>query len=545
MITLKKSDIGGEIISILTKGMYSDPKDALREYVQNSVDAKCENIEIKIRHNNIVVQDDGSGMDFTTMRNAIRLGVSDKNPKNHVGFMGIGIYSSFHICEQLVIYSKVKGQCPNRISFDFKKMRNELEGQREARFKKEIEEEELIALQKLLENNIIIEKLNNEDFVKIGTRVELNGLEPDFFKSLSKFDEVADYLEKVTPLPFNPRFKWGKNIENKIKEFCEKNNSKFKLVNIKLQVNEDGKNLFKPYTDEDFEPEPLQPYYIELRNENEVFGLAWGCLNKDRDSIKNEKVRGFLLKKQGFTIGKREDLLEYFGRPVFFNRTIGEIIVTNTKLLPNASRSTFEPSLLKTSFRESLQNFAKEYYEYADNYQEDQKANDDLNKAIIFFKESNAQLEFYRQDPEKLLEMLFKLKKIFEGLEKKKKAGRYKNISREKDYEIVIDSINKLANQIRFEIVSKKKKSKNITAKSESQIADENKVLPNITTTISDIQYKSLLEVLDSFGLDLGEDIKMVFQFLDEQYIQPSKSKNEYQIKLRRIKQDIEDLLED
>jgi len=142
MITIRKSDIGGEIISILTKGMYADPKDALREYVQNGVDAGAKNIEIKIRQNNIVVQDDGSGMDYNTMRKAIRLGVSDKNPKNHVGFMGIGIYSAFHICEQLIIYSRVKGENPNKISFDFKTMREELEGQREARFNKEIEEDE-------------------------------------------------------------------------------------------------------------------------------------------------------------------------------------------------------------------------------------------------------------------------------------------------------------------------------------------------------------------------------------------------------------------
>jgi len=125
MITLKKSDIGGEIISILTKGMYSEPKDALREYVQNSVDASSKNIEIKIRLNNIVIQDDGVGMDYATMRNAVRLGVSDKNPKDQVGFMGIGIYSSFHICEKLAIYSRVKELNPNKITFDFVGMRQQ------------------------------------------------------------------------------------------------------------------------------------------------------------------------------------------------------------------------------------------------------------------------------------------------------------------------------------------------------------------------------------------------------------------------------------
>jgi len=33
---LSKFDIGAEIISILTKGMYQDPRDALREYIQNA-----------------------------------------------------------------------------------------------------------------------------------------------------------------------------------------------------------------------------------------------------------------------------------------------------------------------------------------------------------------------------------------------------------------------------------------------------------------------------------------------------------------------------
>src|SRR5207248_11166954 len=49
MMKFKDTDIGGEIISILTKGMYTDPKDALREYVQNGVDANSDKITIKIR----------------------------------------------------------------------------------------------------------------------------------------------------------------------------------------------------------------------------------------------------------------------------------------------------------------------------------------------------------------------------------------------------------------------------------------------------------------------------------------------------------------
>lgn len=542
MITIKKSDIGGEIISILTKGMYSDPKDALREYVQNGVDAGAKNIDIKIRQNNIIVQDDGSGMDYDIMRKAIRLGVSDKNPKNQVGFMGIGIYSSFHICKQLIIYSRVKGQGPNKISFDFKKMRAELDIQREARFRKELKEEELVALQKLMENNIYIEKLNTEDFVKTGTRVELVGLESDFFKSLSKFREVADYLERVTPLPFNPKFKYGHLIESRIKEFCEKNNAKFEMVNIKLQVNDDIENLYKPYLDSDFESESLSPEFLEIKNEKELFGIAWWCLNKEKTAIKNEDVRGFLLKKQGFRIGKREDLLEYFGRPVFFNRTIGEIIITNSRLLPNASRSTFEPSPLRISLYSALMYFATYFNEFANTYQENTKANDELNNAIDFVKVTNAQLDMYKDNQEKLLELLFQLKEIDKDLLRRDKASRFKKIKRENDYKIVTDKIAALANEIRTSINLKKK---TVKRKTESQIANANQNLPKKQSVTKESEYRDLLDLLTSLGYELDDDIQRVFQLLDEHYIQPSKSKKEYQTKLRKLRQDIEELFEE
>src|SRR5271157_774776 len=100
-IKITRHDIGGELISILTRGMYPDPRDTLREYVQNGVDARAKSIEIKIRGEAIVVEDDGLGMDKQTMLNAIRIGISDKNPKADVGFRGIGIYSSFHLCDKL------------------------------------------------------------------------------------------------------------------------------------------------------------------------------------------------------------------------------------------------------------------------------------------------------------------------------------------------------------------------------------------------------------------------------------------------------------
>jgi hypothetical protein len=422
-------------------------------------------------------------------------------------------------------------------------MREELEAQREARFKKEIKEEDLIALQKLLENNIDLDPLNDEDFLKFGTRVELIGLESDFFKSLSKFEELADYLEKVLPLPYDPKFKWGEEIEKRIKQECIKYNLDFEIVNVKLQVNDEIKNLYKPYKNEDFEPEALAPYFLELKNDGDYFGIAWGCLNKERVMIKNEKVRGFLLKKQGFTIGKREDLLEFFGRPVFFNRYIGEVVILNSKLLPNASRSAFGSSPLRISFYLSLQKIANGFNDYANDYQEQTKASEELDKAIDFIKKTKAQLNYFSEDSEKLLKNLFDLKDIEKDLNRRYKNDKIKK--RKDDYLIIMKSIDTLASEIRYFIDIKKKKKKKSLILSEENISSGNQSLPQKSSSNKEQEYKNFIEVINSIGISLNEDLIKIFQLLDEQFIQPSKSKNEYLSKLEKLKQDIEELLED
>jgi len=34
-------DIGAELLPVITRGLYRDPLDALREYIQNAIDAKA------------------------------------------------------------------------------------------------------------------------------------------------------------------------------------------------------------------------------------------------------------------------------------------------------------------------------------------------------------------------------------------------------------------------------------------------------------------------------------------------------------------------
>ena len=102
----EKEDIGGELLPILTTGLYRDALDTLREYIQNSIDAKAKRIELRVDPDQIVIDDDGIGMNKDDARKAIRLGISDKTPAQNVGFRVIlGVRSCNQASKNFISFS--------------------------------------------------------------------------------------------------------------------------------------------------------------------------------------------------------------------------------------------------------------------------------------------------------------------------------------------------------------------------------------------------------------------------------------------------------
>src|SRR6266702_5624873 len=121
-------DIGGELLSILSTGLYTNPLDCIREYVQNAVDANASTATIKITGNSVHVFDNGDGMSLEELVQARQFGLSLKSLTEHVGFRGIGIYSGFDLCNRLRITSKKAGDVrQNLLVFEFGAMKAQLE----------------------------------------------------------------------------------------------------------------------------------------------------------------------------------------------------------------------------------------------------------------------------------------------------------------------------------------------------------------------------------------------------------------------------------
>ena len=546
-----KFDIGAEIIAILTRGMYPDPKDALREYIQNGVDAKAQNVSVKIRQGNIVVQDDGTGMDYSTLRKAARIGVSDKNPSKDVGFMGIGIYSAYHLCDTLTILTRGENDGPLKLTMQFSKMRSILELQRKERQNGLIDGDQIIDLQSLLENNVYItekDELPDSVFPKRGTRVELSGVTPYFYSEICNLDKTSRYLQDVVPLHFDSEaFRYATEIESRINEACGENNNYYESINLQLQVNNESRSLFKPYKNSDYSNDSAAQLHVKpiIGADGSFYGVMWGCLNSERRKIKNTELRGFSIKKQGFAIGRRSDAVKFFGRGnTFFDRYIGEIIITDPRILPNASRNDIEYSPLRDSFYYSVRELASFFDIEADKYQEACKADDVLNSMIISLKEIYSKTEIYLQDSEVLLQLYTQLSNEYNQLSQRIREKRV-NPKREEETIVVNKKQEQQLKYIHDRIIINQEKKAGqegdkLISKTRGKKAPEMGAINSLHTNADKPCFESLIEVVNDLEIKYDDNMRRLLEVVDERFIQGfAKNKNDYSLILKNLRDEL------
>lgn len=437
-VNFRKEDIGAEILPILTTGLYRNTLDALREYVQNAVDADADRIEIDIDPDVVSVVDTGSGMSNEQARNAIRFGVSDKSPLEHVGFRGIGIYSGFNVCDSLEIYTK-DGCDPNthKLTFDFYGIRTQLLREQERR---SIGLPPELHLERLLEQSVFMESIGEEPFRNRGTTVIMSGLLETAYSQLNDWDSVVDYLRNVVPLPFDPDFRYGTLIE---KRFHERD---YKVVPIALTLNGRQESLFRPYTDGLFKNGGRHaPEFFDVKGRGgQEFGFAWVCVNDARETIKDRNLRGLLLKKLGFSISNRQYLEPMFSRPTYSRRITGEVILTHDRLIPNAARNDFENNTTFQAFMVQLPRLTRDIDRWANEIQESERARDVLSDSNRKLAEIDGELPAFQRDRNRLLEFSVRIAEIERLMKPHRRRLIRLNSQGWAEYQVLLDGVQRL-----------------------------------------------------------------------------------------------------
>lgn len=530
-VKFNKQDIGGEILPILTSGLYRNKLDALREYVQNAIDAKSRNIEIVIDPDTIMVDDNGIGMSFEQAINAIKLGISEKNPKDSVGFRGIGIYSAYNLCDRLDIYTKSEKEngCIV-IHFDFKSARLALKEDQE---RKKNDLPSTVYLEKLLEDVIHVDVDQDNTLEHSGTRAIMSELLSEVYEELNNWDRVESYLRDMVPLPFAEDFKHLAVIESRFEQ------EDYRVVPLTLQIGNKRENITRPYYNTMFEHGGKHaPEFFDIVDGKKHFGFAWVCLNDARKVLRDIKLRGLLIKKKGFSISDRYFLEPYFTRPVFNRRITGEVIIQNIDLIPNAARSDFEHNSTRQSFILALPKFTKKLSVWADKIQREDKAREILGDALIRLRDINSELPNIKRDRELLLMRNVQLHYLEYDL--RNHSNTLKKIEND-TFEEAKALLKECQDFVKSALIERRQDQEEMEEQIIRSIQRETDRTTDTEKDRAEDVPKNLIDVIGNTGLSISKEMVALLVYLDENFLHASMSEEEYMGMLNQLSEYLEE----
>ena len=107
--------------------LYSESVELVRELINNAYDADASEVRLTVAEDQIIVEDNGSGMDIDGLRQYFNIGstakrenpLSPKFKRQRIGEFGIGKFASLSACARFEVWTK-KGEFQARVIFDKK-----------------------------------------------------------------------------------------------------------------------------------------------------------------------------------------------------------------------------------------------------------------------------------------------------------------------------------------------------------------------------------------------------------------------------------------
>lgn len=336
--------VGKYTLETLTNGMYSNPLDLYREYIQNAVDSideKIKKVEDTVEHYKIDIQieplsgtisirDNGEGIAFNIAeKSLVDIGNSDKDKKKSRGFRGIGRLSGLGYCNELVFTTSYQGEeIKTIVKFDTCLLRKLLFSRNK----------DIVSVNDVMKKIITIEK-KEENINEHYFEVELNGVSNK--EKLLDENFVENYLIQHIPLPFKKEFVWASEIKEKYRLLG------YEIPEYNISLN--GKTLFKPYEmhflsdrvkkrQDTISDIKVIPFY----REEKISAVLWYGVTGCYGTILDNKLKGIRIRQGNMLIGDRGTCNGLFKEERFNGWMIGELHVFDNDLVVNARRDYFE-----------------------------------------------------------------------------------------------------------------------------------------------------------------------------------------------------------
>jgi hypothetical protein len=362
--------VGAFVLETLTTGMYTNPLDAIREYIQNAFDAIVSAERFKMVKPNsgiIIVSLDADKRALTVRDNGIGISSSEAVPKllnvgmsakvygEEAGFRGIGRLAGIAYCRSLEFRTTFAHEDEmTTITFDCDGIRNSIRPSMK-------EVEELTSVLQKHTTQDITEAKKDDHFFEVKMEV--------IDSRLSQFldmQTMETYLGQVAPIEYDAqRFLYATQIQ----EWAKDQGFRIPTIKVLLRSSSAERQVFKPYKTHyrtkqknfDIHVKGVR-FYPEETNPESPFWL-WYATTDLLGMIDDERVAGLRFRRDNIAIGGPERVAELFpgneGR--LNNWTMGEIHILNEEIIPNARRDGFESTAEWTRLQRELDPFIKQH----------------------------------------------------------------------------------------------------------------------------------------------------------------------------------------
>lgn len=392
-VEFTSDDVGVMLLESITRGLYHNPLNSVREYVQNEFDAGAREVRITASSDKVVIVGNGTGMSREELLSARRIGYSTKDARVDVGFRGIGIWSGVAICDEVLVSTKKRSETLGHVlKIDAKGLRGDIE-------------QGTLPLIESLSRRVSIRAMEREEFRgKQGTSVELRGLLPENLPSLDR-ESLLTYAQQILPVRVNPGYKYAEDVERQLQRLVKDYRT------IRIFVNE--REAFRPPHEA---IRTIPPSFDILKNDrDETIAVAWYAIS-EQGAVRPDS-RFLIYKKKGFTIGDttRSNLLilKTTDRHAFAWAT-GEVHVLADEVVPTSERIDFEMNAAFRDLEERAKGLldeivrsvrkhqagetAKERLEYVRELKRRFLAETDPEERLSIFLDGQAYLRYLEQD---------------------------------------------------------------------------------------------------------------------------------------------------
>ncbi len=337
-----ESLVGGNILSLITYGMYASPLAIYREYLQNAADSIASSsspdngkveIEIDLANRCVTLRDNGPGLSYEqAKRELIPVSKSGKCRQHDRGFRGIGRLSGLAFGDSVTFMTRRNEKSPvTQVIWNGEQLRNGIDNQ--------------WSVEKTVSQCVVVEKLDGNDYPAKFFEVQVGGISRYAAASILNSDAVRTYIGEVCPAPFNMDFPYRRNISN----LFEGNRPPLTLAvhldeetlpitrGHKNGVRVSGDRLDKFNEFEEIKTPALGGGYA---------AVGWLAHSSYLGALpKAQNVRCLRVRVGNIQVGSETALDHLFSENRFNRWCVGEIHILDSRIVPNARRDYLEPGI--------------------------------------------------------------------------------------------------------------------------------------------------------------------------------------------------------